>query len=224
MIRVLAAGVAELGKLETACRGLFILRRRIITVLADRALQGNDLAHGVLLRLANRRGWQATNQVEPDTPRRRVLTPAAKTPNYNGVRRTGTRCVQPYYPPKGRWMKARPEATARNGRCATGNRRLGHPLPQFPAGHVLLSLPLFCRSKPLRLGGRSSRPASRRWPARRSSCVSAKDASHGCRSAQGERKRQAGKGPLEMTAWRGSRHGESLLHLKPRGHGTHMLR
>jgi hypothetical protein len=46
---VLAARVAELLELETAGRRLLVLRRRVIAVLAIRALEGNDLAHGYIL-------------------------------------------------------------------------------------------------------------------------------------------------------------------------------
>lgn len=59
VIRVLAAGVAELGELKTARGGLLVLGGGVVPVLADRALQGDDLAHDVLLSLANRLGWLA---------------------------------------------------------------------------------------------------------------------------------------------------------------------
>jgi hypothetical protein len=45
MRRVLAAGVAELRKLQTTGRGLLVLGRGIVAVLALGALEGNDLAH-----------------------------------------------------------------------------------------------------------------------------------------------------------------------------------
>jgi len=43
--RVLAARVAELGELETACGGLLVLGGGIVPVFAVRALKGNDFAH-----------------------------------------------------------------------------------------------------------------------------------------------------------------------------------
>ena len=50
VIGVLAARIAKLGELETACGGLFVLGGGIVPVFANRALQGDDLAHGILLR------------------------------------------------------------------------------------------------------------------------------------------------------------------------------
>ena len=57
MIRVLAAGVAELRELQTASSRLLVLRGRVVPVLAIRALEGNDLAHCGLLLLT----WPATS-------------------------------------------------------------------------------------------------------------------------------------------------------------------
>ena len=45
MIRVLAAGIAELRELKPACGRLFVLRRRVVPVLALGALQCNNFAH-----------------------------------------------------------------------------------------------------------------------------------------------------------------------------------
>ena len=45
MRRVLAARVAELLELQTTGRGLLVLGRGVVPVLAIRTLQGNDLAH-----------------------------------------------------------------------------------------------------------------------------------------------------------------------------------
>jgi hypothetical protein len=45
VVRVLAAGIAELRELETACGRLFVLRRRVVPVLALGALQCNNFAH-----------------------------------------------------------------------------------------------------------------------------------------------------------------------------------
>src|ERR1700679_3241212 len=42
---MLAARVAKLFEVQPASGGLLFLRRRIVPVLAIRALQGNDLAH-----------------------------------------------------------------------------------------------------------------------------------------------------------------------------------
>ncbi len=48
VVRVLAARVAELGELQTAGRGLLVLGCGVVPVLALRALQCDDLAHGIL--------------------------------------------------------------------------------------------------------------------------------------------------------------------------------
>jgi hypothetical protein len=45
MIRVLAAGIAELRELEPARGRLLVLRRRVVPVLALGALQCNDFTH-----------------------------------------------------------------------------------------------------------------------------------------------------------------------------------
>src|ERR1700745_2756883 len=45
MCRVLAAAVAELLELETAGGRLLVLRRRVVPLLAIRALQCDDFAH-----------------------------------------------------------------------------------------------------------------------------------------------------------------------------------
>ena len=45
VIRVLAARVAKLGELKATGRGLLVLGRGVVPVLAIRALEGNDLAH-----------------------------------------------------------------------------------------------------------------------------------------------------------------------------------
>jgi hypothetical protein len=49
VVRVLAAGVAELRELEPASGRLLVLRRRVIPVLALGALQCNDFAHLFIL-------------------------------------------------------------------------------------------------------------------------------------------------------------------------------
>ncbi len=59
MVRVLAAGVAELRKLQTAGGDLLVLGRRVVPVLAYRALEGDDLAHWVTPIVASHLGWQA---------------------------------------------------------------------------------------------------------------------------------------------------------------------
>jgi hypothetical protein len=59
---VLAAGVAELGKLQPASSGLLVLGGGVVPVLARGTLQGDDLAHWVVLlyiELASHLGWQA---------------------------------------------------------------------------------------------------------------------------------------------------------------------
>ena len=45
MIRVLAAGIAELRELKPAGGRLLVLRRRVVPVLALGALQCNNFAH-----------------------------------------------------------------------------------------------------------------------------------------------------------------------------------
>jgi hypothetical protein len=45
VVRVLAAGIAELRELQTAGGRLLVLRRRVIPVLALGALQCNNFAH-----------------------------------------------------------------------------------------------------------------------------------------------------------------------------------
>ena len=49
MCRVLAAAVAELLELETASGRLLVLRRRVVPLLAIRALQCHDFAHLFIL-------------------------------------------------------------------------------------------------------------------------------------------------------------------------------
>jgi hypothetical protein len=49
VIRVLAAAVAELRELETAGGRLLVLRRRVIPLLANGALQCDDFAHLFIL-------------------------------------------------------------------------------------------------------------------------------------------------------------------------------
>jgi hypothetical protein len=85
VVRVLAAGVAELRKLQTTRRGLLVLGRRVVAVLANRALQGYDLAHdeSSLVWPATSAGKQLISQstFRPfDTPRRRVEVPATFIP------------------------------------------------------------------------------------------------------------------------------------------------
>jgi hypothetical protein len=49
VIRVLAAGIAELREFEAACGRLLILRRRVVPVFAIGALQCNNFAHLFIL-------------------------------------------------------------------------------------------------------------------------------------------------------------------------------
>jgi hypothetical protein len=49
VIRVLAAGIAELRELQTAGGRLLVLRRRVVPVLALGALQCDDFAHLFIL-------------------------------------------------------------------------------------------------------------------------------------------------------------------------------
>ena len=56
MIRMLPARIAELRHLQTPGRRLLVLRRRVVPVLALRALQCNDFAHCLLLL-----SWPATS-------------------------------------------------------------------------------------------------------------------------------------------------------------------
>jgi hypothetical protein len=49
VIRVLAAGIAELRELKPASGGLLVLRRRVIPVFAIGALQCNNFAHLFIL-------------------------------------------------------------------------------------------------------------------------------------------------------------------------------
>jgi hypothetical protein len=64
---VLAAGIAELGELKPAGGGLLVLGGGVVPVLACRTLQGDDLAHWVILlyiELASHLGWQAACWVD----------------------------------------------------------------------------------------------------------------------------------------------------------------
>jgi hypothetical protein len=56
VVRVLAAGVAELRELKSARGRLLVLRRRVVPVLAHRTLQGDNFAHCLLLL-----SWPATS-------------------------------------------------------------------------------------------------------------------------------------------------------------------
>ena len=56
VVRVLAAGIAELRELKPARGRLLVLRRRVVPVLARRTLQGNYFAHCLLLL-----SWPATS-------------------------------------------------------------------------------------------------------------------------------------------------------------------
>jgi hypothetical protein len=49
VVRVLAAGIAELRELQAASGRLLVLRRRVVPVLALGALQCNDFAHLLIL-------------------------------------------------------------------------------------------------------------------------------------------------------------------------------
>jgi hypothetical protein len=49
VIRVLAAGIAELRELKAARGRLLVLRRRVVPVFALRALQCNNFAHLFIL-------------------------------------------------------------------------------------------------------------------------------------------------------------------------------
>jgi hypothetical protein len=49
VIRVLAAGIAELREFEAACGRLLVLRRRVVPVFAIGALQCNNFAHLFIL-------------------------------------------------------------------------------------------------------------------------------------------------------------------------------
>jgi hypothetical protein len=102
VVRVLAAGVAELRKLQTTRRGLLVLGRRVVAVLANRALQGYDLAHdeSSLVWPTTSAGKQRISQsiIRPlDTPRRRVEAPATCIPEIvlREEDRSGTRSSSP---------------------------------------------------------------------------------------------------------------------------------
>ena len=56
MVRVLAAGIAELRELKPARGRLLVLGRRVVPVLARRTLQGNNFAHSFILL-----SWPATS-------------------------------------------------------------------------------------------------------------------------------------------------------------------
>lgn len=112
MIGVLAARVAKLGELETTCGGSLVLGGGIVPVFADRALQSDDLAHGVLLkfgqplRLAS--SVAETQKSSLDTPRRRVVYPADGFPRlWTGLGARVFGCVLFYYPRKGSAGKVR---------------------------------------------------------------------------------------------------------------------
>ena len=61
MVRVLAAGIAELRELQAASGRLLVLGGGVVPVLALRALEGDDLAHWLLpfVIVASHLGWQA---------------------------------------------------------------------------------------------------------------------------------------------------------------------
>jgi len=66
---VLAAGVAELGELQPASGRLLVLGGGVVPVLASRTLQGDDLAHWLVLlyiyiELASHLGWQAACRLD----------------------------------------------------------------------------------------------------------------------------------------------------------------
>ncbi len=97
VVGVLTAGIAELRKLQTTRRRLLVLGRRVIAVLANRALQSDDLAHdeSSLVWPATSAGKQLISQstFRPfDTPRRRVEAPATFIPEIvlRGKDRSGT--------------------------------------------------------------------------------------------------------------------------------------
>ena len=60
MVRVLAAGIAELRELKPPSGRLLVLRRRVVPVLAHRTLQCDNVAHFVCSpNVASHFGWQA---------------------------------------------------------------------------------------------------------------------------------------------------------------------
>jgi hypothetical protein len=66
VIRVLAAGVAELGELKTPSGGLLVLRGGVVPIFALGTLQGDNFAHGLVLLVSNvasHLGWQAAWQI-----------------------------------------------------------------------------------------------------------------------------------------------------------------
>jgi hypothetical protein len=76
--RVLTARVAELLELQTTGRGLLVLGRRVVAVLAIGALKGDDFAHVVTPIVAGHFDRQAAClsgkflHHPPSTPRRRA--------------------------------------------------------------------------------------------------------------------------------------------------------
>ena len=74
MVRVLAAGVAELRELETSGGCLLVFGRGVVPVLALGALKGDDLAHDVssLVWPATSAGKRTFRISTSDTPRRRA--------------------------------------------------------------------------------------------------------------------------------------------------------
>lgn len=65
VVRVLAAGVAELRKLEPAGGGFLVFGRRVVAVLADGALESDDFAHTDSFRV-----WPATSAGKQRVTRR----------------------------------------------------------------------------------------------------------------------------------------------------------
>ena len=84
VIRVLAAGVAELRELEAASGRLLVLRRGVVPVLALGALQGDDLAHGV-------------SPLSFGQPLRLASSSRSVKWNRSTRRDAGLRCLQPIF-------------------------------------------------------------------------------------------------------------------------------
>ncbi len=115
---MLPARIAELRELQTACRRLLVLRRRVVPVLAIGALQRDDLAHCFLSlsKVASHLGWQAAAVFTYDTPQRRVLGPATDPDCVAEDKRSG-RARLLHYLSKPQFRKARRRSSLTGAAC-----------------------------------------------------------------------------------------------------------
>ena len=92
VVRVLAAGIAELRELKPARGRLLVLRRRVVPVLARRTLQCDNFAHFVSSpNVASHLGWQAAcSMARRDTGLVWPLLPILNCPTESGAFRPRT--------------------------------------------------------------------------------------------------------------------------------------